>query len=52
MLRIACLQTNSGNDFAANLETLTAMTREAVAGGVLPGMERHLRGLRSRSNSR
>jgi len=33
MLRIACLQTNSGNDFAANLETLTAMTREAVAGG-------------------
>ena len=32
-LRIACLQTNSGNDFAANLETLTAMTREAASGG-------------------
>ena len=33
MPRIACLQTNSGNDFAANLGTLTAMAREAVAGG-------------------
>jgi predicted amidohydrolase len=32
-VRIACLQTNSGNDYAANLATLTAMTREAVAGG-------------------
>jgi len=32
-VRIACLQTNSGNDFAANLATLTAMTREAAAGG-------------------
>jgi predicted amidohydrolase len=32
-LRIACLQTNSGNDFAANLETLTAMTREVASGG-------------------
>lgn len=33
VVRIACLQTNSGNDFAANLATLTAMTREAAAGG-------------------
>jgi predicted amidohydrolase len=32
-VRIACLQTNSGNDFAANLATLTAMAREAAAGG-------------------
>lgn len=32
-VRIACLQTNSGNDYAANLETLAAMAREAVAGG-------------------
>ncbi|HET9403825.1 MAG TPA: carbon-nitrogen hydrolase family protein [Burkholderiales bacterium] len=32
-LRIACLQTNSGNDLTANLETLTAMAREAAAGG-------------------
>jgi predicted amidohydrolase len=32
-LRVACLQTNSGNDFAANLATLAAMTREAAAGG-------------------
>ena len=32
-VRIACLQTNSGNDFDANLATLTAMTREAAAGG-------------------
>ena len=32
-VRIACLQTNSGNDFAANLATLIAMTREAAAGG-------------------
>ena len=33
MLRIACLQTNSGNDFAANLAALTLMAREAAAGG-------------------
>jgi predicted amidohydrolase len=32
-LRIACLQTNSGNDLDANLATLSAMTREAAAGG-------------------
>jgi len=32
-VRIACLQTNSGNDYAANLATLTGMMREAVAGG-------------------
>lgn len=32
-VRIACLQTNSGNDFDANLATLSAMTREAAAGG-------------------
>jgi predicted amidohydrolase len=32
-LRVACLQTNSGNDFHANLATLAAMTREAAAGG-------------------
>jgi predicted amidohydrolase len=32
-VRIACLQTNSGNDFSANLAVLTAMAREAVAGG-------------------
>jgi predicted amidohydrolase len=32
-IRIACLQTHSGNDFAANLATLTAMAHEAVAGG-------------------
>jgi len=32
-VRIACLQTHSGNDFAANLATLTAMAREAAAGG-------------------
>jgi predicted amidohydrolase len=32
-VRIACIQTNSGNDFAANLDVLTAMTREAAAGG-------------------
>ena len=32
-VRIACLQTNSGNDFDANLATLTEMTREAAAGG-------------------
>jgi predicted amidohydrolase len=32
-VRIACLQTNSGNDYAANLATLTAMAREAAAGG-------------------
>jgi deaminated glutathione amidase len=33
MVRVACLQTNSGNDYAANLSTLAAMMREAVAGG-------------------
>jgi predicted amidohydrolase len=32
-VRIACLQTNSGNDYAANLGTLGAMAREAAAGG-------------------
>jgi predicted amidohydrolase len=32
-VRIACLQTHSGNDFAANLAVLTAMAREAAAGG-------------------
>jgi len=32
-IRIACLQTHSGNDFAANLATLAAMAHEAVAGG-------------------
>jgi len=32
-VRIACLQTNSGNNFDANLATLAAMTREAAAGG-------------------
>jgi predicted amidohydrolase len=32
-VRIACLQTNSGNDFDANFATLEAMTREAAAGG-------------------
>lgn len=32
-VRIACLQTNSGSDFAANLATFTAMAREAAAGG-------------------
>ena len=32
-VRIACLQTNSGNDFAANLATLAAMAHEAAAGG-------------------
>ncbi len=32
-VRIACLQTNSGNDFAANLATLGALAREAAAGG-------------------
>lgn len=32
-IRIACLQTKSGNDFAANLATLAAMAREAAAGG-------------------
>lgn len=31
--RIACLQTNSGNDYAANFATLAGMMREAVAGG-------------------
>lgn len=32
-VRIACLQTNSGNDFDSNLATLSAMTREAAADG-------------------
>ena len=32
-VKIACLQTNSGNDFAANLATLAAMARAAAAGG-------------------
>lgn len=32
-VRIACLQTNSGNDYAANLASLSAMAREATAGG-------------------
>ncbi|HEY7656463.1 MAG TPA: carbon-nitrogen hydrolase family protein [Burkholderiales bacterium] len=32
-VRIACLQLNAGNDFALNLATLTAMAREAAAGG-------------------
>jgi predicted amidohydrolase len=32
-VRVACLQTNSGNDFEANLATLAAMMREAAAGG-------------------
>ena len=32
-LRVACLQTNSGNDYSANLATLAAMAREAAAGG-------------------
>ena len=32
-VRIACLQTNSGNDYAENLATLTTMAREAAAGG-------------------
>lgn len=32
-VRVACLQTNSGNDYSANLATLSAMAREAAAGG-------------------
>jgi len=32
-VRIACLQTNSGNDFAENLVKLSAMAREAATGG-------------------
>lgn len=32
-LRVACLQMNSGNDFAANLGTYDAMTRKAAAAG-------------------
>jgi len=32
-VRIACLQTHSGNDYATNLATLTAMAHEATAGG-------------------
>ncbi|MGZ8202824.1 MAG: carbon-nitrogen hydrolase family protein [Burkholderiales bacterium] len=31
--RVACLQTQTGNDLAANLEVVTRMTREAAAGG-------------------
>lgn len=31
--RVACLQTQSGNDLDANFATLRAMTREAAAGG-------------------
>lgn len=31
--RVACLQVQSGNDLAANLDTLRTMTREAAAGG-------------------
>jgi predicted amidohydrolase len=31
--RLACLQMQSGNDLARNLDTLRAMTREAAAGG-------------------
>jgi predicted amidohydrolase len=33
-VRIACLQTNSGNDFAANLAALVALARQAAGGGV------------------
>lgn len=33
LLRIACLQLNSGNDLEANLANAAAMTREAAAGG-------------------
>lgn len=32
-VRIACLQMNSRNEFAANLTTFSAMVREAAAGG-------------------
>jgi len=32
-VRIACLQMNSGNEFAANLSVFGAMAREAAAGG-------------------
>ena len=32
-VRVACLQTNSGNDYSANLATLDAMMREAASGG-------------------
>jgi hypothetical protein len=32
-VRIACLQMNSGNEFAANLATYSAMAREAAASG-------------------
>lgn len=32
-VRIACLQMNSGNEFAANLTVFGAMAREAAAGG-------------------
>lgn len=32
-VRIACLQTNSGNDYPANLATLSSMAREAAVGG-------------------
>lgn len=33
MLRVACLQLNSGNDLNANLSTVSAMAREAAGGG-------------------
>ncbi|HSC93415.1 MAG TPA: carbon-nitrogen hydrolase family protein [Burkholderiales bacterium] len=33
-VRIACLQTNSGNDLAANLAALVALARQAAGGGV------------------
>jgi predicted amidohydrolase len=33
ILRVACLQLNSGNDLAANTVTVRAMVREATAGG-------------------
>ena len=32
-VRIACLQMNSGNDFAQNLSTFEAAAREAAAAG-------------------
>jgi predicted amidohydrolase len=32
-VRIACLQTNSGNDYPVNLAALSSMAREAAAGG-------------------
>jgi predicted amidohydrolase len=32
-LKLACIQTNTGNDLAANLATVTSMIREAAANG-------------------